>query len=167
MSTGLAVRGAVCRDLSHNSFRRPGERRDPYAVCSRLSSGSSCLPLQISARGDGSRRSPGRRRWWGGCLDQTPASRNLICLSAQARTGEAALRQSSPTGKSPKTRQALFVSVLQKLKLIPVNISSMFRASRSNQRGGSRSSRNAGRDAVDADAPITNGADADGEVVWS
>jgi hypothetical protein len=25
----------------------------------------------------------------------------------------------------------------------------------------------AGRDAVDADAPITNGADADGEVVWS
>jgi hypothetical protein len=24
-----------------------------------------------------------------------------------------------------------------------------------------------GRDAVDADAPITNGADADGEVVWS
>ena len=26
---------------------------------------------------------------------------------------------------------------------------------------------NAGRDAVDVDAPITNGADADGEVVWS
>ena len=26
---------------------------------------------------------------------------------------------------------------------------------------------NAGRDAVDADAPITNGAEADGEVVWS
>jgi hypothetical protein len=25
----------------------------------------------------------------------------------------------------------------------------------------------AGRDAVDAEAPITNGADADGEVVWS
>jgi hypothetical protein len=25
----------------------------------------------------------------------------------------------------------------------------------------------AGRDAVDADAPITNGADADGEAVWS
>jgi hypothetical protein len=25
----------------------------------------------------------------------------------------------------------------------------------------------AGRDAVDADAPITNGAEADGEVVWS
>ena len=41
------------------------------------------------------------------------------------------------------------------------------RASRSNERGGSRSSRNAERDAVDADAPITNGADADGAVVWS
>ena len=26
---------------------------------------------------------------------------------------------------------------------------------------------NAGRDAVDADAPITNGVEADGEVVWS
>jgi hypothetical protein len=26
---------------------------------------------------------------------------------------------------------------------------------------------NAGRDAVDADAPITNGAEADGEDVWS
>ena len=26
---------------------------------------------------------------------------------------------------------------------------------------------NAGRDAMDADAPITNGADVDGEVVWS
>jgi hypothetical protein len=25
----------------------------------------------------------------------------------------------------------------------------------------------AGRDAVDADTPLTNGADADGEVVWS
>ena len=25
----------------------------------------------------------------------------------------------------------------------------------------------AGRDAVDADAPLTNGAEADGEVVWS
>jgi hypothetical protein len=26
---------------------------------------------------------------------------------------------------------------------------------------------NAGRDAVDADAPITNGAEADGKIVWS
>jgi len=26
---------------------------------------------------------------------------------------------------------------------------------------------NAGRDAVDAEAPITNGVEADGEVVWS
>jgi hypothetical protein len=26
---------------------------------------------------------------------------------------------------------------------------------------------NAGRDAVDVDAPLTNGAEADGEVVWS
>ena len=35
------------------------------------------------------------------------------------------------------------------------------------KRGGSRSSRNARRDAVDAAAPLTNGAKADGEVVWS
>ena len=35
------------------------------------------------------------------------------------------------------------------------------------QEGRSRSSRNAGRDAVDADVPLTNGTEADGEVVWS
>ena len=51
--------------------------------------------------------------------------------------------------------------------MIPARVASVFRASRSNQRGGSRSSRNAGRDAVDADVPITNGADAYGETVWS
>ena len=39
--------------------------------------------------------------------------------------------------------------------------------SRPDKRGGSRSSRNAGRDAVDADVPLTNGADAYGEDVWS
>jgi hypothetical protein len=35
------------------------------------------------------------------------------------------------------------------------------------KRGGSRSSRNARWDAVDADAPLTNGAEAYGEDVWS
>ena len=35
------------------------------------------------------------------------------------------------------------------------------------KRGGSRSSRNARRDAMDADALLTNGAEAYGEVVWS
>ena len=35
------------------------------------------------------------------------------------------------------------------------------------KRGGSRSSRNARRDAVDADVPRTNGMEAYGEVVWS
>ena len=35
------------------------------------------------------------------------------------------------------------------------------------KRGGSRSSRNARRDAVDAEALLTNGAEAYGEVVWS
>jgi hypothetical protein len=34
-------------------------------------------------------------------------------------------------------------------------------------RGALRNVINAGRDAVDADAPLTNGAEADGEVVWS
>jgi hypothetical protein len=34
------------------------------------------------------------------------------------------------------------------------------------KRGGSRSSRNARWDAVDAEAPLTNGADADGEGAW-
>jgi hypothetical protein len=35
------------------------------------------------------------------------------------------------------------------------------------QGGGSRSSRYAERDAVDADEPLTNGFEADGQVVWS
>jgi hypothetical protein len=39
--------------------------------------------------------------------------------------------------------------------------------SRSFQRGGSRSSRYVERDAVDVEAPLTNGAEADGQVVWS
>ncbi len=39
--------------------------------------------------------------------------------------------------------------------------------SRSLGRGGSRSSRYAERDAVDVDAPLTNGVEADDESVWS
>jgi len=39
--------------------------------------------------------------------------------------------------------------------------------SRLDKRGVSRSSRTLGRDAVDAAALLTNGAKADGEVVWS
>jgi hypothetical protein len=37
----------------------------------------------------------------------------------------------------------------------------------SHQRGVSRSSRTLVRDTMDASAPLTNGADADGEAVWS
>jgi hypothetical protein len=37
----------------------------------------------------------------------------------------------------------------------------------SHKRGGSRSSRNAGRDAVDAKVSLTSDTDADGKVVWS
>jgi hypothetical protein len=40
-------------------------------------------------------------------------------------------------------------------------------SSRSFQGGGSRSSRYVERDAVDVDAPLTNGAEADGKSVWS
>jgi hypothetical protein len=39
--------------------------------------------------------------------------------------------------------------------------------SRSFQRGRLAIVTDAGRDAVDADVPLTKGADADGEVVWS
>jgi hypothetical protein len=39
--------------------------------------------------------------------------------------------------------------------------------SRSSKGGGSRSSRYAERDAMDADALLTKGADADGQDVWS
>jgi len=61
----------------------------------------------------------------------------------------------------------MFVSDFQKIFLTPTQIICILRASRSTKRGGSRSSRNAGRDAVDAEVPITNGTDAYGEVVWS
>jgi hypothetical protein len=43
----------------------------------------------------------------------------------------------------------------------------IMRASCPTGRGGSRSSRNAGQVAVDAEVPITNGTIAYGEVVWS
>jgi hypothetical protein len=46
-------------------------------------------------------------------------------------------------------------------------IRGMTHAILSHQEGRSRSSRNAGQGAVDADAPVTNGADAYGEDVWS
>src|SRR6185437_11922132 len=47
-------------------------------------------------------------------------------LPLPARTNRpGAVRQSSPTGKSSNTGQAFFVSVLQKLKLIPANTRSM------------------------------------------
>jgi hypothetical protein len=39
--------------------------------------------------------------------------------------------------------------------------------SRLDKRGVSRSSRNVGRDAMDAEVPLTSGAEADGEIVWS
>jgi hypothetical protein len=42
-----------------------------------------------------------------------------------------------------------------------------FLVSRLDKRGGSRSSRNAGRDAMDAEVPLTSGAKADGQGVWS
>src|SRR5665213_154082 len=45
-------------------------------------------------------------------------------------------------------------------------VTCMLRPSRPTKRGGSRSSRNAGRDAVDADGTLTSVPDAYGEVVW-
>jgi hypothetical protein len=46
-------------------------------------------------------------------------------------------------------------------------ITAIYTASRPTQRGVSRSSRTLERDAVDAKVSLTNGTDADGEVVWS
>jgi hypothetical protein len=43
----------------------------------------------------------------------------------------------------------------------------LFRRIPPRQEGVSRSSRNVERDVMDADVPLTNGTDADGEAVWS
>jgi hypothetical protein len=53
------------------------------------------------------------------------------------------------------------------ISLAPSGKSSLQLAPSRPERGALRNVINAGRDAVDADAPLTNGADADGEVVWS
>src|SRR5260370_19205274 len=54
----------------------------------------------------------------------------------------------APTGKSPKTCPALFRKIFRLTR--PANHLYKFAPSRPDKRGGSRSSRNAGRDAVDA-----------------
>jgi hypothetical protein len=74
------------------------------------------------------------------------------------------MRQNNATGKSEKPVQC----ARQKYSSCRVGqISDLNPPVSPDKRGGSRSSRNARWDAVDADAPLTNGTDADGEVVWS
>jgi hypothetical protein len=66
----------------------------------------------------------------------------------------------APEPASPK------FSVIQKYRLTPYPNHFYIYAVPSH-RGALRNVTDAGRDAVDADALLTNGAEADGEVVWS
>jgi hypothetical protein len=69
-----------------------------------------------------------------------------------------------PTGKSPKTCPAL----LRKIFRLTCRANQWFLFARlTRQEGRLAIVTNARWDAVDADVPLTNGAEADGEVVWS
>ena len=56
---------------------------------------------------------------------------------------------------------------LSEYRLTPSDFRIIVPPSRSFQKGRLAIVTDAERDAVDADAPLTNGAEADGEVVWS
>ena len=76
--------------------------------------------------------------------------------------------ESRPSGKSLLIFRNRVKPENQKYSAFAVGqISGMNPPVSPDKRGGSRSSRNARWDAVDADAPLTNGAEAYGEDVWS
>jgi hypothetical protein len=72
-----------------------------------------------------------------------------------------------PTGKSLNFLSSPFLKIFQKIPLRRRPKSNLYPSPSRSPEGRLAIVTDAGRDAVDADAPITNGADADGEVVWS
>jgi hypothetical protein len=79
-----------------------------------------------------------------------------------------AARQIDPTGKSILIFRSRVKPKNQKYSAFAVGqISGLNPPVSPDKRGGSRSSRNARWDAMDADVPTTNGIEAYGEVVWS
>jgi hypothetical protein len=79
-----------------------------------------------------------------------------------------AARQIDPTGKSLLIFRSDVKPGNQKYSAFAVGqISGLNPPVSPDKRGGSRSSRNARWDAMDADVPTTNGMEAYGEVVWS
>ena len=72
--------------------------------------------------------------------------------------------RADPTGKSPTPYPALFAKILS----FPSEANHLHNFCRPVPLEGRLAIvTDAGRDAVDAEVPITNGAEADGEVVWS
>src|SRR5216683_6333393 len=89
------------------------------------------------------------------------------CCARPGMTIEFDDAKSRLTGKSPPDGQKPVQPLAQKYSAFAVGQISGLTPPVSSPRGALAIVTDVGRDAVDADAPLTNGADADGEVVWS
>jgi len=84
------------------------------------------------------------------CVERMSALRNLICLCRQGRTGKARLLQNNTTGKSPRSAKTC-PALSRKIFLFSPDANHRRIAGiPSQQEGRLATSRNAGRDAVDA-----------------
>jgi hypothetical protein len=76
-------------------------------------------------------------------------------------------QRACPTGKSVRLLEFLSSPSRKNISVFPKPKSSYMSSRPASLEGRFAIVTDARRDAVDADAPITNGAEADGEVVWS
>jgi len=100
----------------------------------------------------------------------------LICPTGQANQFDFAGHRDARSAQNARNRMRLkakfscpinAISGFQK-KVLTATPNQWLAASRpASTRGAYASSRNAGRDAMDAEVPLTSGAEADGEIVWS
>jgi hypothetical protein len=91
----------------------------------------------------------------------------LRAINAFTRVFDALWRCAADPGAIPAPRHLAFISEFQKFHLTSDPNHFYIPAVPSHREGRHAIVTAAGRDAVDADAPITNGAEADGEDVWS
>jgi hypothetical protein len=94
----------------------------------------------------------------------SPVDVALVAKRRFAPVGKPCRSCGAPPGDLPLPSKPLSKKYFRSL---PTQITSPFRAVPSHTEGRLAIVTNAGRDAVDADVPITNGTEADGEAVWS
>ena len=90
-------------------------------------------------------------------------SRQPLCHKRSRGVWVPCFRRDDPERGAQSASQS--ISEFQKFRL-PTEANQFTDSHRPPHRGALRNVINAGRDAVDAVVPLTNGADADGEVVW-